>query len=477
MRISAFEVMDAVRGTLEQGSGEQIFSSVATDTRQLQPGALFFALKGERSDGHSFLLEAERRGAAGAMIKDLPEGCQTSLALIKVKDPLTALGKLGAWWRRKFDIPCVAITGSSGKTTTKEMAAKILNDRFPILANEENLNTEVGVPLTLFRLESHYQALVLEFGMRGKGQIALLAAMVKPKIGIITNVGSAHVGLLGSQEAIREAKLELAPFLTTRGCLVVPGDDPSLKQRALKETEEVVTFGLETENHFRATEVTAQGPEVCFTMHSGEENVKVRLPIPGAHNVLNALAATAATAQLGVSLSEAAASLNDFRLMKMRCQPIQTEAGITILNDAYNANPESTRAALRVLSLWPGDGQKVAVLGEMLELGDFAPQAHSQVGEEAARQGLDLIVAIGELGRTLIAGVKQTNGFSGEAHHYRTKQDAKKLLLRHIRPGAVVLVKGSRMTGMEEIVDALQHHHFGICPPSEKGPLPSAPQD
>ena len=470
MIISAFEVVSAVEGKLLQGSGEQTFSSVATDTRQLHTGALFFALQGENRDGHDFIPDAEGRGAAGAVVKCLPKGMQTALALVQVVDPLTALGRLAAWWRRKFPVPCIAITGSSGKSTTKEMAAKILEDRFPVLANEENFNTEIGVPLTLFRLNSDHRALVQELGMRGRGQIALLASLIEPKVGVITNVGTAHVGILGSREAILEAKLELSRCLAPGGTLVVAGDDPTLRKRAMEGAAAVVTFGLKSHNDLHATDVVPDGPAMRFNMHFATETAQVRLPLAGTHNVLNALAATAATIQLGVGLAEAAASLGALRPLRMRCQPIQTAAGITILNDSYNANPESTQAALQMLSLWPAEGERIAVLGDMLELGDYAREAHSRIGAEAARLGVNLIVAVGEFAQAVVEGARKTEGYQGKAHLCRTKQEAKKFLLRQVRPGAAVLVKGSRMTGMEEMVEALQSE-FSNAGPSKPGSL------
>ncbi len=429
------------------GPVEGAATSICTDTREGAAGSLFFALKGENMDGHGFVPQALQAGALAAVVDHEVPGARGTQLL--VKDTLRALGDLAARYRARFRIPMVAITGSVGKTSTKEMVAVALGARYRVLASEKNFNNEIGVPKTLFALSPEHQAAVVEMGMRGPGQIAELARIAQPTVGLITNVGVSHIELLGSRDAIAEAKAEILSALPPEGFAVLNADDDYLEMLKERAPARVLTFGTGKSADFRASDIrfTPEG-EPRFTVRGQ----RISIHAPGGHHIANAAAACAVAAALDIPLAEVADQLARVRPSAMRMETVEAPDGTTILNDAYNAAPDSMRSALETLEILAGRRRrKVAVLGEMKELGAHSRDAHQYVGHIAAECGVDLLVTVGPMAREIGAGA----GYMHESVAFDTTDAAARAIRDLVEPGDLVLVKGSRAMAMEKVVEAL----------------------
>lgn len=431
------------RGTLK-------FSGVSTDTRTIRPGDLFIALSGERFDGHHYVKQAIEQGAAGAVVSrmvDAPAGA----CIVETADTLKALQALARLHRQRFSIPVIAITGSNGKTTTKDMLAAVLGQKLSVLKTEANFNNEIGLPLTLLKLTAGHQAAVVEMGMRGLGEIAELAAIALPTVGIVTNVGETHIERLGSLEAIAAAKGELPQALPADGIAVLNYDNDFVKNMETKTAARVVFFGFQQAAAVRA-EAVQSGDQVEFTCHFSGGEFSVTLPVPGKHNVYNALAAISAGLALGLTPADISRGLATFSSGAMRLA-IETKGSYTVINDAYNASPLSMEAAIHTLAE-VAKTRKVAVLGDMLELGEFAAAAHQTVGRRLAESKVDAVVAVGPHS----AHIAETAAKAGvsQAWHYETHEAAVAKLSEILLPGDTILVKGSRGMQMEQILTLLK---------------------
>lgn len=434
-------------------------SGVSTDTRTLKGGELFIALRGEKYDGQDFLEEAFAKGAAAALVSQTPSSGVKGTALV-VKDTLIALGALASNWRRRFKIPIIAVTGSVGKTTTKEMIAAILAQSLKVLKTPENFNNEIGVPLTLLQLEKEYQAGVIEIAMRGKGQIRYLAEMCAPTVGVITNIGVSHLELLSSPAAIAQAKAELLEVMGATGKTVLNRENESFPFLAEKAGQ-ILTFGLQAgQVQAKAIKLDSQGssftlclPKDASRPEGEQESAPVTLPTPGKHNISNALAAAADARWLGISTGQIAKGLEEFRAVIGRLRLLNSPRGYLIIDDSYNASPDSMRAALEVLADIAGE-RKIAVLGDMRELGPESAVYHRAIGRFAGQLPLDLIVTIGEMGQE-IANAAADSLSSAAIEFVPSAQDALHLLAGQLCPGDVVLVKASRALGLEAIVKGL----------------------
>lgn len=436
---------------------EEAFSGVSTDSRAIEPGQLFVALEGPNFDGHNFILDAIGSGASAAVIRQgfrlaaKPEAC-----LIETEDTTRALGDLAAAWRREHSALVAAVTGSNGKTTTKEMLAAILAERHRILKNQGNYNNDIGLPLTLLKLSADHTACVVEMGMNSPGEIARLTEIAAPEVGVVTNVGPAHLGKLGSMEAIAAAKAELFQGLSPAATAVVNLDDPLLAPYADRLSCGVLTFGLNDKAQVRGSDVSALGSKVTFTLDLPVgQPVRVRLAAPGRHNVMNALAAAATAYALGQGAEAIQAGLESFAPVKGRLQVTRSFWGYTVIDDTYNANPASLAAGLETLMDMAGSRRKALILGDMRELGPTAPQLHHQAGEKAVELGCQIILAVGERAEHVTAGALAA-GLSQELAQSFADQDALVWAAREIlKEDDVVLVKGSRSAGMERVVAAL----------------------
>lgn len=452
--ITIQNIVAATGGSLICGDLETKITAICTDTRKIIPGALFIPLVGENFDAHDFIDTALDGGCAAALSA---KPCQHSeKAIIAVTDTKKALGDLATFYRNQFDIPFVAITGSVGKTTVKELTATVLSARYNVLKTAGNLNNEIGLPLTLFRLENAHEAAITEMGMSGFGEIDVLAAMATPDIGIVTNIGLSHIEKLGSQENIYKAKSELFPHIKENGTVIINGDDPLLSAHRSEIGRKTISVGLTPGCDLTATDISSAPESIAFTAKSNSEEVPVTLQIPGEHNVINALLACAAGQILGISLSEAATALGEYIATDKRLQLISA-GSITIINDCYNAAPASVEAALKVLC--SHIGRRIAVLGDIKELGEYTEPAHRKIGEQAARLGIDALFTFGESAAVSAESAKE-NGMK-DAYATTDIDALKSMLQNYLKPGDVVLIKGSRAMRLERITEFLTENPIG----------------
>ena len=453
---ASFTVQDIVRatqGALVGGDLAVPVTGVSIDSRSIGVGEAFFAIKGHRLDGHAYLGDAAGRGSACLVVHELPDDVPPNVPLVLVQDTTRALGRLAAWHRAKFSIPVVAVTGSNGKTTTKELIAAILGTRWNTLKPEGSFNNQWGLPLTLLGLSPEHGALVVELGTNQPGEIASLAALAVPTVGVVTVVAAVHTEFLGSLEGVRDEKAGLVKALAPTGVAVLNADDTRVASMARDTRARVITYGVRTPAEVHAAPDVTDGPDgLAFTLEHGSERHRVALPLSGQHNVTNALAAAGAAVALGFSLAEIAAGLADARPVKGRCV-WRTAGEIRLLDDTYNANPASVRAALDTVVAHRGGSRVIAVLGDMLELGAIADEAHREVGRHAAGAGVDALVGMGRHARALVEAARAAG--VAQAQHTETFEDTVAFLMKELVPGDLVLVKGSRGMRMERIVDAL----------------------
>ncbi len=425
------------------------FQGVGTDSRCLCRGALFVALRGDKYDGRMFIEHACQRGAA-AVIAEHEENC--AVPSIKVRDSRLALGSLAAVWRGKFSIPVVGITGSNGKTTVKEMLAAMLRVEGDVLATHGNLNNEIGLPLTLLQLAERHSFAVVEMGASRLGEIAYLSAITRPTVGVLTLCAPAHLEGFGSVEQIARAKGELLDALSADGIAVINADDAYADLwRDLAGERQILSFGLE-----KTADVSARwqqsGVGSELEIHAwGKPLCKAKLALPGRHNVMNALAASAAALALGLSGESICCGLEAVEPIPGRLYCTQGIHGITLIDDSYNANPNSLDAALEVLVVGPGEHW--LVLGDMAELGVEAEELHRQSGLAARASGVNRLFGLGPLGKLAAS----TFGSGGE--HFSSEAALLEALQRDLHPQVSLLVKGSRMMGLERVVQALRGEH------------------
>lgn len=446
------EIARAIGGRLTRGTSETQISSVSTDTRTLKPGDLFIALRGENHDAHDYLGRAIEAGAGALIVEEYSGAGQ--VPVIEVEDTLKALQDLAAYNRQQFQVPVIGITGSSGKTTTKDMAASVLEQKYKVLKTEGNFNNEVGLPLTLLKMDEMHQVVVVEMAMRGPGEIDLLARIASPDGAVITNVGEAHIERLGSVENIARAKAELLDHIPEKGFAVLHRESPHLPELAFRCRGKVIFFGA-TGAGVYARDVRRERTGNRFTAVYYQEEAEIFVPVTGQHNVQNALAALAVGKQLGLSWKEIARGLEEAVFSSMRME-IKEAGGVTVINDAYNANPSSTKAALQALRETAGERRAVAVLGNMLELGSQAAGGHFRVGRAAVSCGVEYLFTVGDLAGEYIAGGAEQSGMPrGSIYRCSSNREALNKLINVLIPGDVVLVKGSRGMRMEEIVQGL----------------------
>ncbi|MFA7467126.1 MAG: UDP-N-acetylmuramoyl-tripeptide--D-alanyl-D-alanine ligase [Desulfotomaculaceae bacterium] len=446
------EVYRAIGGRLLHGDQNITVSRVSTDTRQIQPGDLFLALQGERYDAHDFLDQAVAAGAAGLVVSR-DANVNATVPVIRVADTLAGMQDLAAYNRRQYNVPVVGITGSSGKTTTKDMVAAVLETNFKVLKTLGNRNNEIGLPLTLLDFSAGHGAAVVEMAMRAPGEIDALCLLARPTCAVITTIGVAHLERLGTVENIARAKGELLDHIAPDGFALLPGDSPLAREQAKRCHGRVLYYGLEQGLDIYAQDLRREETGNRFTAVVGRDRCDICLPLPGLHNVKNALAAAGVGLMLGLTAEQVADGLSRVNLSGMRTEIIQGE-GFTLINDAYNANPESACAALQTLEELAGNRRRVAVLGDMLELGTGAADGHRQSGAAAARHNVALLITVGELAGETASGARQS-GDGGEIIICRDNVEALTELQNRLLPGDVVLVKGSRGMRMEEIVRGL----------------------
>lgn len=460
MNLDLQKIASAVNGKLHPHHAHGEISGVATDSRTVAPGELFVALRGPTFDGHDFIAVAAARGAT-AVLCDRVVAEQT-LPQIVVTDTLRALGDLAAFWRHRFQLPVAAITGSSGKTTTKEMLAAILARTAPGLKTAGNFNNLIGLPLTLFQLTSTAQWAVLEMGMSERGEIARLTEIAAPTVGVITNVAPAHLLTMKSLGAIARAKGELFAALHPGSLAVINLDDERVAAIPVANGVQRRTYGLSSGAEVRAEEIHPEGAEVRFVLHAAGEARPLRLPVAGRHNVSNALAAAAAALGMGRTLDDIVQGLETFSPAKGRMETTLLSDGIILIEDTYNANPLSVKAALVALDEMGGSGERIAVLGDMLELGESSAELHHEVGAFAAAH-CDRLFLFGPESSEIAAGARAAGLSASRVTSCASHSETAQALLQSARPGARILIKGSRGMKMENITAELRNK-LGLAP-------------
>lgn len=453
--MTAGTIAELVGGHIVAGEPEALVTGVGVDTRTLNVGDLFVALPGESADGHAFLGDAVARGAAAVLVREGSE-VLVGTTVLAVEDPAAGLLRLATGVRRTLAARVVAITGSSGKTITKELTAAVARARFETVASAASFNNEIGVPLTILAADEGTEVLVAEVGARGIGHIASLMPIVRPDVGVVLNVGVAHVGLFGSTEAIAQAKGELVEALPAGGTAILNADDAVVDTMASRTKATVLRFGVAGDADVRADGVEL-GPDAsaAFTLIAPDGEADVRLRIPGEHIVSDALAAAAVGVALGIDVAAIAGALSSARGPAWRMEVAQAPGGWVVVNDAYNANPQSTAAALKTL-VRMGRGRRTwAVLGYMAELGDTESAEHDRIGRLAVRLGVSRLIAVGEETRPLYEAARLEGMTPEEAAIVASGDEALVQLRASLEPGDVVLVKASRAVGLHAVAIAL----------------------
>jgi UDP-N-acetylmuramoyl-tripeptide--D-alanyl-D-alanine ligase len=447
------EIIEATGGELLSDT-YATFSGISIDSRTISDNEMFFAIRGEKFDGHNFLDNALSK-ASGAVVDNRPEKLPEGKVIVCVEDTLKSLQDLAHFIRMRCNIPVIAITGSNGKTTVKEMIHIILSKRFRTLKNEGNLNNHIGLPLSLIKLQPEDEMIVLEMGMNHSGEIRRLCEISVPSHGVITNVGTAHIGELGSYKALRAAKLEILGEL---GVAVVNADDDKLMQgiREASFKGQTITFGIENESHVRARDVRATENGSDFALELGNAgSTLITLNVHGLFNVYNALAAAAISFSLGVTIDEIKTALNGYSAFPMRFE-VTKEKGITVINDSYNANPTSMEESIKELVRMGSRGRVVAALGDMMELRDFSEEAHREIGKIISRTDVDVFVAVGEM-MSWAAEETMKAGKTSGVFSFRDADEAGKEIMNILKQGDTLLIKGSRSIAMEKIIRSIRN--------------------
>lgn len=447
-------LLNAIQGKLVSGEGTAQLSGVCTDTRKISPGEVFFALRGENYDGHKFIDEAFQKGASAAIVERVPENLGEAPLLVQVGSTLRALGELAKSWRNSLsEIDLAAITGSNGKTTTKEMVSSIISLNHSTMKNTGNFNNLIGLPLTLLELNDSYEMAVVELGMNDFGEIRRLSQIAQPDVGAITNIGRAHLEKLGGIDGVAKAKGELVEGLHKNSFFVVNADDPRVQKIADDTDFSKITYGIESTGSF----ITGDSIEekdfsgIKFYMSIAGEGFPVTLHTIGVHNVMNALCAAGIAYGLGCVPDEIREGLQKFKPVHLRLEVSDSPQGFKVINDSYNANPDSMRRAIDELMRLKGAGRTVAVIGDMLELGEAAETEHRGIGEYLSSSGVDYVITYGDFGAAVLDSL--SNGTAGV--YAATHEEAASALQSYAGKDDLVLVKGSRGMRMEEVIKNL----------------------
>ena len=453
--MSIREIEKAVHGVWwNPREGEEEIASVTTDSRNVPEGSLFIPIVGEKFDGHRFLDAALASGASGVLCAKLPEDLRPDKFYIKVSDTRVALKDLARHYREKFTLPVVQITGSVGKTTTKDMIAAVLSRKYRVLKTAENFNNDIGVPLTLLQLDRSHEVAVIETGMNHFGEIRYLGEMVEPDIAVISNIGDAHIEYLGSREGILKAKAEILEHLRPGGTVILNGDDALLN--TLTPAFETLRCGQGENCAYRVGEIADHGVDgITCRLTTPREEYHLTIPAPGEHMVYSASMAAAIGEKLGLTGEEIARGVASYAPTGSRMRVLRLPGERTVLDDCYNANPQSVTAALEILAK-TDCAQRVAVLGDMGELGDLTAQAHYNMGALAVMLGIDLVIAIGTHAAKIAEGVECSGG---EVRHFATKEEALPTIRAQLTPQTAMLIKASHAMRFGWLVEALEQNY------------------
>lgn len=447
MKFTSEDIANIVHGRLLPAATNNLVTGISTDSRTLQPDDLFVPLRGPNYDGHVYLRQAVAHGAAACLSEEVVGGL--SVPVIQVDDALKALGAMAGHIRSNFQGPVLAVTGTSGKTSTKEMLAAILEQQAAGLKTEGNYNNLIGLPLTLARLDDSHRWIVLELGMSQHGEIARLAAIAQPDVAIITNVGVGHLAGVGDIGGVAHAKGELFSSLRAGSSAIVNADDPMVVALPLPSAVRRLSFSIERQADVMATDISS-ARITQFNLVIDNAAYPVTIPLPGRHQIYNALAAAAAAYSIGIQIEDIVTGLSRVQMTAQRLEVRELPGGATLLDDSYNANPQSMRAALTALSDWPCSGRRIAVLADMLELGDAAEECHREIGE-FAEEKVDCLLAMGQWAETVLNAAPAVAQLPPCTSH----AEINLWLREHVQPDDCVLVKGSRGMHMEKVVNQL----------------------
>ena len=449
------EILQATNGTLICGNKEEIITNVSTNSKDVSFGSLFIPIIGERFDAHKFINSALNSGAVATICSDI-KYCNKLKTWILVKDTKDALQNIAAYYRAKFNIPIIGVTGSVGKTSTKEMISSVLSTKKNVLKTKANLNSQIGLPLTVLEINKSHDLAVIEMGMSMFGEMSKLSKIAKPTIAVITNIGISHIENLKSQENILSEKIHIADYVKDNGTVYLNGDDPLLWDIKNKLTYKTKTFGLSKRNDIHPSSTNCDDKETKFTVNINGKLEEFFIHAIGSHHILNALAAIAIALDLNYSVKDIKSGISSFKPLKMRQEIYKTENGITIIDDSYNASPDSITSGLSVLNLFNTNGEKVAVLADMLELGKYSLKAHFDLGKTAVNLGITNIITIGEMAKHIAAGAKKINP-NCKTKSFSNNNDAILYIKSILKSGDIVLVKGSRGMKTDEIVANLKN--------------------
>lgn len=452
MKLSVKEIAEAVGGVCLNDITPEEVVNISIDSRKIEPNSLFIPIKGDNFDGHSYISKVFEKGAI-VTLSEYKEIVDDRLTTIFVEDTKQALLQLSSYYRSLFNLPIIAVTGSVGKTTTKDMIAAVLSGKYNVHKTQGNYNNEIGLPLTLFELKKEHEIAVLEMGMNHFGEIHNLSMTAKPHIGVITNIGTSHIENLGSREGILQAKLEILDGLDNKGLIIVNGDDELLQ--TVKETKfPIVRCGKDDRNPYYAKEITCESMKVSATLITPRAEYQVQVNAPGEHMIYNTLVAIAVAEKLGLTKAEILNGINTYTPGKMRMNIIHEPSGVTIIDDTYNASPDSMKAAINVLAGYKTSGRRIAVLGDMLEMGEFAPELHQEVGRYVAQSNIDIICTIGKAAEYIYQGALQ-----GDKDQLKKKYKDKEAFINEvsawINKEDVILFKASRGMQFEKMVEAM----------------------
>ncbi|SHK38649.1 UDP-N-acetylmuramoyl-tripeptide--D-alanyl-D-alanine ligase [Paramaledivibacter caminithermalis] len=452
------DILVATKGKLIAGDDDIELKGISIDSRKIKEGDLFIPIIGERFDGHRFIGDAFKFGADAVLSsKEIDISESSGKSIIMVEDTLKALQDISKYFLSKVDIPVVAVTGSTGKTTTKEMIYSVLSQEYRVLKNEGNFNNHIGLPLTLLNIEEEHEMIVLEMGMSNRGEIHLLSKIATPEVGVITNIGICHIESLGSKEEIFNAKMEISNHMDDTCILILNGDDEYLsKVKSIHTRYKKVFTGLNENNDIYVTEIKDLGHKgVAFNIIYKDKDYDFKLNVPGIHNVNNALLAIAVGIHYNIPFSLIKTGLSSFHGNKMRLNIVDTKEEIKIINDCYNANPDSMKAALSVLEKVEAK-RRIAVLGDMLELGEYSESCHKEVGRMVFEKNVDILITVGHEAENIVKGAI-ISGFPKEKTFALADNITAKNIINIIkRTGDAILIKASRGMKMEEIVQYLQ---------------------
>lgn len=455
MKLSIDEIVGAVNGKLLNPwiNGSSLYiESITTDSRKQMEKGLFIPLKGERFDGHDFISSVHDKGAIATLTMN-DEVVDERMATILVEDTKMALLHLACFYRKQFQIPVIGITGSVGKTSTKEMISSVLSGKWNVHKTQGNFNNEIGLPLTLFNLNHSHEAAVIEMGMNHFGEIHNLTCSALPEVAVITNIGTSHIENLGSREGILKAKLEILDGLHADGLLIINGDNDLLSTVSNLSVKSI-SYGLMPTNDYWAKEIHSEGEYTTATIISPRQTYQIRIKALGEHMVYNTLAAIAVAEYFNLTEEEIMNGLSSYEPSKMRMHITTLESGLTVIDDTYNASPDSMRAALKVLRDYSSKGKKVAILGDMFEMGEFAPKLHQEVGQFVAEMAIDVLIAIGDLAKHIYEGYKEKG--TKDAYYFETKEAFIENIVHIIQKEDCVLLKASRGMHFEALIEEVR---------------------